>query len=111
MTVVKITDTSFEKDVLQSARPVVVDFWAEWCGPCRQIAPTLEALAAERTDITIGKMNIDENPDCPVHYGVRGIPTLMLFKGGKHIGTKVGVQSKSQLTEWIDTTINSHHSG
>ena len=105
MATVKITDESFETDVLQSGRPVLVDFWAEWCGPCRQIAPAIEALAAEVDTVTFAKLNIDENPESPSRFGVRGIPTLMLFKDGRLAGTKVGVQSKGQLLEWIRATL------
>jgi thioredoxin 1 len=104
MGILKITDGSFKKDVMESKVPVLVDFWAEWCGPCRMIAPVLEELAQEiGTDAVIGKVNIDENPETPALLGVRSIPTLMLFKDGKMAGTKVGVQSKSALLEWIQS--------
>ena len=105
MTTIKVTDASFEADVLKSEKPVLVDYWAEWCGPCRQIAPALDEIAAEMDTITIAKLNIDENPEVPSGMGVRGIPTLMIFKGGKLVGTKVGLQSKGQLMEWIGETI------
>jgi thioredoxin len=105
MATVKITDASFDNDVLKSEQPVLVDFWAEWCGPCRQIAPSLEALASELGNIKFAKLNIDENPESPTRYGVRGIPTLMLFKGGQLAGTKIGVQSKGQLAQWIQATV------
>lgn len=105
MATIKVTDDSFEKDVLKAGKPVLVDFWAEWCGPCRQIAPALDELAKEFSNITIAKLNIDENPESPSKYGVRGIPTLMIFKDGELAGTKVGVQSKNQLAEWVKQTV------
>ncbi len=98
----QVTDDSFDADVLKSGLPVLVDFWAEWCGPCKQIAPVLDELATEMSGkIIVAKINIDENPMTPSKYGVRGIPTLMLFKGGQVASTKVGVQPKSKLLEWI----------
>ena len=106
MAPVKVTDQSFQADVLDSKTPVMVDFWAEWCGPCRQIAPALEELANEyEGKLTVAKVNIDENPQVPTKYGVRGIPTLMLFKNGAVEATKVGALSKSQLTAFIDSHI------
>ena len=103
---VKVTDQSFQSAVLDSKTPVMVDFWAEWCGPCRQIAPALEELANEyEGKLTVAKVNIDENPQVPTKYGVRGIPTLMLFKNGNIEATKVGALSKSQLTAFIDSHI------
>ena len=97
------SDTSFETDVLQSDTPVLVDFWAEWCGPCKAIAPTLDELAkAYDGKLQIVKVNVDENRNVPAKYGIRGIPTLMMFKGGQHLTTKVGAMSKAQLTELID---------
>ncbi len=102
----KITDGTFDKDVLQSSKPVLLDFWADWCGPCRQIAPALEDLATELgAKITVAKMNVDENPTIPVKYGVKGIPTLMIFKDGQVVATKVGVMQKSKIKEWIESTI------
>jgi thioredoxin 1 len=104
--IVHVKDESFEEDVLKSEFPVLVDYWAEWCGPCRAIAPILEEIAKEyRTRIKIAKLNIDENPLTPPKYGIRGIPTLMIFKEGKVEATRVGALSKSQLTAFIDSNI------
>jgi len=101
-----VTDQSFQVDVLDSKNPVVVDFWAEWCGPCRMIAPSLEELANEYDGkLTIAKMNIDENPQTPTRYGVRGIPTLMIFRNGQVAATKIGALPKTKIKEWIDASI------
>ena len=101
----KISDAEFENEVLNSDAPVLVDFWAEWCGPCKQLLPTIDEIAGERSDIKVAKVNIDENPETPSKYGVRGIPTLMLFKGGELVATKVGGLPKSALQSWIDESI------
>ncbi|MFP4079696.1 MAG: thioredoxin TrxA [Ectothiorhodospira sp.] len=98
-----VSDASFEDDVLKSDHPVLVDYWAEWCGPCKMIAPILDEIAEEYDGkLKVAKLNIDENPSTPPKYGIRGIPTLMLFKGGNVEATKVGALSKSQLTAFID---------
>ena len=104
--VIHITDSSFEEEVLKSDMPVIVDYWAEWCGPCKAIAPILEEIAGEyQGKLVVAKMDVDENQQTPQKYVVRGIPTLMIFKNGDVIGTKVGQLSKSQLTTFIDSTI------
>ena len=101
-----LTDDTFETEVIKSSNPVLVDYWAEWCGPCKMIAPILEEIASEYTGkVRIAKLNIDENPQTPPRYGIRGIPTLMLFKDGNVEATKVGALSKSQLTAFLDSNI------
>jgi thioredoxin 1 len=98
----QITDASFHDDVIASGKPVLVDFWAEWCGPCRQIGPALEEINNELAGVEIVKLNIDDNPDAPTRYGVRGIPTMILFKNGSPVATKVGAAPKSQLKSWLE---------
>jgi thioredoxin 1 len=106
MTVQQTSDAAFDEDVLKSSTPVVVDFWAEWCGPCKMIAPHLEALADEMGEqVKVVKVNIDDNPLTPTKYGVRGIPTLMLFKDGEVAATKVGALPKTKLVEWVQESI------
>jgi thioredoxin 1 len=101
-----VTDDSFKQDVLEAGTPVLVDFWAEWCGPCRMVAPILDDIAKEyEGKLTIAKVNIDENPSTPNDYAVRGIPTMMLFKDGKLVDTKVGALPKGQLKDWIASKI------
>lgn len=103
---IKVTDDSFKQDVLDAELPVVVDFWAEWCGPCKMIAPALEDIAASlEGKVIVAKLNIDDNANTPTKYGVRGIPTLMVFKAGSVAGTKVGALPKAKLLEWIESTL------
>ena len=102
----KITDESFETDVVKASIPTVVDFWAEWCGPCKQIGPILEEISDEMKDkVIIAKHNIDEEPNTPTKYGVRGIPTMLLFKDGQLKATKVGATTKSNIVSWIEENI------
>ncbi|MCB1493864.1 MAG: thioredoxin [Rhodobiaceae bacterium] len=106
MATAQVTDATFATEVLNSDKAVVVDFWAEWCGPCKQLAPALDEIATEMQDtVKVVKVNIDENPDAPGRYGVRAIPTLMLFKDGQLASTQVGVQPKSRLVDWIKTSV------
>jgi len=104
--ILQVSDDSFETDVLKADKPVLVDFWAEWCGPCKMIAPILDDVAQEYTGkVTVAKVNIDHNPNTPPKFGIRGIPTLLLFKNGQVAATKVGALSKTQLKEFLDTNI------
>ena len=104
--ILELSDDSFENDVIKSTMPILVDFWAEWCAPCRMIAPILDELATEyKGKLTIGKLNIDNNPNVPTKHNVRGIPTLLLFKDGDIVGTSVGALSKAQLVQFIDEHI------
>ena len=101
-----VTDATFDADVLKSDKPVLVDFWAEWCGPCRMIAPILDEVSRDYGDrVQVAKMNVDENQAVPAKFGIRGIPTLMLFKGGELVATKVGALPKAQMTAFIDSHI------
>lgn len=104
--IVKVSDESFDDEVLSAQTPVLVDYWAEWCGPCKSIAPVIEEVADEYNGrLTVAKLNIDENPNTPPRYGIRGIPTLMLFKDGEVAATTVGALSKTQLTEFLNNHI------
>jgi len=108
MAIKTVTDSSFQADVLGAPGPVLVDFWAEWCGPCRMIAPSLEELSNELGEkVTIAKLNIDENPEAPAKYGVRGIPTMILFKDGAPAATKVGAEPKSRIQGWLEGALGS----
>ena len=105
MSTKNITDENFETEVLKSSLPTVVDFWAEWCGPCKQVAPILEEISNEMTQVVIAKHNIDQEPNMPTKYGVRGIPTMLVFKDGELKATKVGVTTKSNIVSWIKENI------
>ncbi len=106
MSTVQVSDADFEENVLKAEGPVLVDFWAEWCGPCKMIGPALEEIAEDlKGKLTVAKLNIDDNPQTPAKYGVRGIPTLMLFKDGEVAATKVGALPKGQLQEWVESVI------
>ena len=106
MATVKVSDENFDTQVLKSSKPIVVDFWAEWCGPCKQIGPTLEEISDEMSsDVIIAKHNIDNEPNTPTKYGIRGIPTMLLFKSGELKATKVGASTKSNIVEWIKENI------
>ena len=107
MNTTKVTDASFDSDVLKAGKPVLVDFWAEWCGPCRAIAPALEDIAGDlKEKLTVAKINIDENPGTPSKYNVRGIPTLILFKNGQVAAMKVGALPKNKLQEWVEQALS-----
>ena len=106
MSTIKISDDSFEDEVINKGKPIIVDFWAEWCGPCKQIGPILEEISDEMSnELVVAKHNIDENPNQPTKYGVRGIPTMLLFKDGELKATKVGATTKSNIVSWIKENI------
>ncbi len=105
MATITVTDETFEKDVLNADKPVVLDFWAQWCGPCKMIGPVLEEISGERDDVIIAKMDIDANPETPTKFGVRSIPTLLIFKGGESVATTMGAKPKAQLSQWIDSAV------
>ena len=106
MSTIQISDDTFEENVINKGKPIIVDFWAEWCGPCKQIGPILEEISDEYSDkITIGKLDVDANPETPGKFQIRGIPTMLLFNNGELIDTKVGMSSKADLTAWIDKNI------
>ena len=100
-----VTDENFELEVLKADKPTLVDFWAEWCGPCKQLSPILEEISNEMKEVVFAKHNIDEQPNAPVKYGVRGIPTMLIFKNGELCGTKVGVTTKSNIISWIKSNL------
>ena len=104
--IANVTDASFDADVMKSSEPVVVDFWAEWCGPCRNIAPALDEIASDlQGKVRIARLNVDENPEVTSRYGIHSIPTLMIFKNGKSVASKVGAETKSALSHWIAAAV------
>ena len=106
MSTIKISDETFEENVINNKKPIILDLWAQWCGPCKPIGPILEEISDEYNDkIIVGKMDVDENPETPGKYQIRGIPTMLLFNNGELIDTKVGMSSKADLKEWIDKNI------
>ncbi len=106
MSIKKVTDATFESEVIRAAGPVLVDFWADWCGPCRIVSPALEEIAGELGErLTVVKVDVDDNPDAPARYGVRGIPALILFKQGQPAATRVGAAPKSVLREWVEASL------
>ena len=104
---ITLNESNFDRELTQDDKPMIVDFWAEWCGPCRMIGPALEEIASELGDkVTVAKLNIDENPDTPSRYGVRGIPTMLLFKGGQPVAQKVGAAPRSQIQQWLESNLD-----
>ena len=105
MATITVTDDTFDAEVLKADKPVLLDFWAPWCGPCKMIAPVLDEISGERDDIIIAKMDIDENPEVPTRFGVRSIPTILIFKDGEAVATTMGAKPKAQLSQWINSAV------